>query len=265
MRNSRTSGGDPARSLALLWRHEAPARSRPGPSPRLRVDDVVDAAIARADHSGLEGLTIREVAGKLDVSAMTVYTYVPSKAELLDLMVDALYARMPRRPWSPGQRWRTRVRLVAEANRALYEAHPWLAEVSTARPPLGPGLMAKYDHELAALDGVGLSDVEMDATLTLVLGFVHQLAVAARDVADVQAASGTETEWWAAVGPELARYADPERYPLAARMGTSAGEAQGGSYDAGRAYEFGLERLLDGLGALIQRGRGEDRQQIGRT
>jgi AcrR family transcriptional regulator len=242
----RTGGGDPGRTLALLWREEAPPRR--GPRPRLSVDAVVAAAIAHADAEGIEAVTIRALAERLDVSPMTIYTYVPGKAELLDLMVDAVYAAMPREPWPGRQGWRARLRAVADANRALFDGHPWAARVSTARPPLGPGLMAKYEHELGALDGLGLSDIEMDAALTFVLGFVQAAAVAAQD----QAEAGSDEQWWEQAGPLLARVVDPARYPLASRVGTAAGAAQGGAYDATSAYRFGLERVLDGLAGLVR-------------
>ncbi len=256
MADERTSGGDPARTIALLWRAHAAAASsgRRGPRPRLSADAVVEAAIAAADADGLDALTIRALAQRLGVSAMTVYTYVPGKAELLDLMLDALYAAMPREPW--GRRgWRARVRAVAQANRDLYAAHPWAAAISTARPPLGPGLMAKYEHELAALDGLGLDDLEMDAALTFLLGFVQAAAVAAHDHARAQRATGDDAAWWAAAGPLLEQVVDPERYPLAVRVGAAAGAAQGAAYDPDRAYAFGLERVLDGLEVLIERRR----------
>ena len=238
----RTGEGDPARTLALLWRRTEGGRR--GPKPKLSVDAVVDAAIALADESGLEAVTMRAVAERLGVSAMTLYTYVPGKAELLDLMLDALWLAMRRHGWSGD--WRSRLREVAEANRALYSAHPWAARVTTARPPLGPGVLAKYEHELGALDGLGLSDVGMDAALTLVLGFVQGIAAQ-------EPATTPDAEWWETAGPLLAEVVDPERYPLASRVGTAAGEAQGGAYDAERAYAFGLERLLDGLEAAIRR------------
>ena len=78
---------------------------------------------------------------------------------------------------------------MARDNRALYEAHPWAAAISTGRPPLGPGLMAKYEHELSALDGAGLDDVEIDAALTFVLDFVRSSALAAHDARATRAAT----------------------------------------------------------------------------
>jgi AcrR family transcriptional regulator len=246
----RTSAGDPARTLALLWRVPAPARR--GPRPRLDVDAVVGEAIALADEQGLAAVTMRALAARLGVSAMTLYGYVPGKEELLDLMLDALYAGMERAPWAAGAGWRERARVVAAANRALFAAHPWAAAVSTVRPPLGPGLMAKYEHELAVFEGAGLGDVERDSALSFLLAFVRGIAAAAAEAAG---APGTDEAWWEAAGPLLARAVDPARYPLAARVGTAAGEAHGSAYDPEQAYEFGLERVLDGLAALVGPGR----------
>jgi len=54
---------------------------------------------------------------------------------------------------------------VAHDNRRLYARHPWLADVATLRPPLGPGQLAKYEYELAALDDADLPDIARDDAL----------------------------------------------------------------------------------------------------
>jgi AcrR family transcriptional regulator len=210
-------------------------------------------AIELADAEGVEAVTIRRVAQALDLSPMALYTYVPGKAELLDLMLDTVYARMPRStPADDG--WRARATAVADDNRALHRAHPWMAAVSTSRPPLGPGLMAKYEYELQALDSTGLGDVELDAALTHLLGFVQTCARMAADERAVQQDSAmSDEQWWAGNAELLARVFDPERYPTAARVGAAAGEAHRGAYSPAHAYEFGLSRVLDGLAALIEK------------
>ncbi|MFI5935135.1 TetR/AcrR family transcriptional regulator [Actinoplanes sp. NPDC051494] len=245
-----TNAGDPARTLALLWRDES-AIPRKGPRRALTLDQVVDAAIAVADRAGVEALTIRRVAQTLDTSPMTIYTYVPGKAELLDLMVDAIYTRMPRTV-TDGAPWRERLTAVAADNRALFREHPWATAVSTQRPGLGPGATAKYQHELSALDGLGLTDVGMDDCLTHLLLFVHAAARAAVDAEAVRKATAlTDQQWWEAAGPVLARVLDPAAYPLATRVGGAAGEAHGSAHDPDHMYGFGLARVLDGLAALI--------------
>jgi AcrR family transcriptional regulator len=251
----RTSAGDPAQTLRLLWRvaedPSASAAPRRGPRRALSVDVVVAAATALADAEGLEAVTIRRVAQQLGVVPMSLYTYVPGKAELLDLMMDTAYAAMPRRD-TAGRPWRERVAAIAEENRALFEEHPWAAEVSTARPPLGPGLMAKYEHELTAFEDMGLDDVQRDDCLTHLLAFVQSWARTAADTRAAQADSAmSDRQWWQANAPLLEKVFDAEKYPTAVRVGTAAGEAHGAAYDADHAYAFGLERVLDSFEALL--------------
>ncbi len=252
MADESTGAGEPSRTLALLWGEQGATPSRKGPVRSVTVEQVVDAALALADEQGLGAVTMRAVAEQVGVSAMSVYTYVPGKPELLDLMVDASYARMERKPWGR-ERWRRRLTNVADDNRALLTEHPWLTEVAAlSRPPLGPGTMAKYEHELAALDGTGLSDVDTDAALTYLLGFVQSHCRSAHDAARVATDSAmSDADWWATNQPVLARAFDPTIYPRAVRIGAAAGEAQASAWNADRAWEFGLARTLDGLASLI--------------
>lgn len=262
-----SGGGRPDRTLALLWRHAeattpggpqptrrdttANSGARRGPRPGLTVDAVVDSAITVADAEGLEAATMRRVAETLGVAPMTIYTYVPGKAELLDLMLDTLYARMPRTD-STGQPWQDRVAAVAEENLALFRAHPWAATVTTGRPPLGPGLLAKYEHELRAFDDTDLDDVVRDAALTYLLDFVRAAVRTATEVLTARRDSGqSESEWWEANAPLLNQVVDERRYPTAVRVGSAAGAAHNAAYDPEHAYRFGLARVLDGLGVLV--------------
>jgi AcrR family transcriptional regulator len=218
------------------------------------VDQVVDAAVALADAQGLDAVTVRSVAQAVGTSPMSVYTYVPGgKSELLELMIDAVHVRAER-PAIKQLGWRKRVTAIANQNRALYAEHPWLIHASPNRPPLGPGVIAKYEYELSALDGLGLSDIEMDAALTFVLGFVQANARSAADAAALTRATAiTDEQWWESQANILRRVVDPARFPLATRIGEAAGAAQGGAHDAETAYRFGMDRVLDGLGLLIER------------
>jgi AcrR family transcriptional regulator len=223
---------------------------RHGPRQGLTLDQVVAAAISLADAGGLDAVTMRRVAGNLGVVPMTLYTYVPGKAELLDLMLDAAYAQMPRAD-TTGQPWRRRVTAIAAENRALFDAHPWAAAISTIRPPLGPGLMAKYEHELSALEGLGLTDIDMDDALTYLLSFVQAWARSADARAVSRETAMDDEQWWAASAPVLERALDPRAYPTAVRVGTAAGTEHRSAYDPRHAWDFGLQRVLDGLAALI--------------
>jgi AcrR family transcriptional regulator len=254
MADAHSSRGDPARSIALLWRDPA-AVPRRGPARAWDLDAVVAAAIGLADGGGLAAVTIRAVARAVGAAPMSLYTYVPGKAELLDLMLDAAYAAMPRADTS-ARGWRERVRAVAEENRVLFADHPWAARVGTGRPPLGPGSIGKYEHELAAFDGLGLDDVDRDSCLAYVVEFVRAAALAVQDAADARAGGQDDAQWWAEAGPVLARVLDPAAYPLASRVGTAAGAAHGSAADPDHAYRFGLDRVLDGLAAFVERASG---------
>ena len=245
-----TGGGDPARSVALLWRdrEQRPARGR---RPTLTVDAIVAAAVEMADEAGLGALSMRALAERLKVGTMSLYTHVPGKAELIDLMLDTVL-RETARPDDLPDGWRARLELVARENLALIHRHPWMLEIVTFRPPMGPGVIAKYDLELRALEGIGLTDVEMDSVLTLVLGYVQSSARQALEATLVEQRTGlTDDEWWSAQAPLLDQVIDPDRFPVATRVGTAATEAYRGLWDPDHTFEFGLQRVLDGIEALV--------------
>lgn len=232
--------------IDLLWRDhpEAPAGGRRGPRSRVSTSTVVEAAIRLADADGLAAVTVRNLAAELGVSTMSVYTHVNSRDDLLVLMADHAH-RAADLPAYGRRGWRSRIGLVATANRDLLQRHPWLLAIDDERTALGPGTIAKYDHELGALEQLGVDDLTRDAALTFVLDFVRASVRAA--LADARSAD--LAEHWPEWGPRLARYLGDD-FPLAQRVGAAAGEAQGGVRDAGFAWEFGLERVLDALAGL---------------
>lgn len=252
-----TGTGDPARSMALLWRTGARSGPRPGPRAGLDVDRVVAAAVRLADAEGLGALSMRRVAAELGVGTMTLYTHVPGKGELVDLMLDGVLGELYPDGEVPAGGWRDRLETVARANWRLFLRHPWAVHVATGRPPLGPGLMRKYELELRAVDGLGLTEVEMDLLVSLLDGFVRGAVGGVHERSDAERVTGvTERQWWAATEPYLARVFDAERFPTAARVGPVAGEQLQAAYAPERTFEFGLARLLDGIGVLVEGRRG---------
>ncbi len=252
MARSRESAPDPARSLGLLWR----TQTRPGRGT-LSVDAVVAAATEVADAEGREAVSMRRVAERLRVGTKSIYTHVPGKADLVGLMVDSalgeLYSDVDEPSRAAGG-WRGGLMLVARSNWDLYQRHPWLLEVDGTRPVLGPHTTTKYETELRPLDGLGLTDVEMDSVLTLVLTHVQATARALVGVRRTTEDSGmTDLEWWSATAPLLERLIDGSRFPVASRVGQSAGAAFDAASDPVHAMGFGLECILDGVAALIAR------------
>ena len=245
---------DPDPTLPLLWRDVVPPPEESGPRrgrpPKVSVDEVLDAAIELADRDGLAALTMRALAERVGVGAMSLYTYVAGRDDLIVLMVDQAFGRTGLPPMSGDLR--ARLRLVAEVQLADHRAHPWLLDVTGVRPWLGPHVAHRYEWQLSAVEGTGLDDIEMDQTVTLVAGFAANVARSEHDVRRAERESGmTDLEWWEVnVGP-LTEVMSHREYPIAGRVGASAGEAYQAGTDPGRELAFGLARILDGVEAHI--------------
>ncbi len=239
----------PRELIDLLWRDHpaAPQGGARGPRSRVTTGAVVDAASTLADAEGLAAVTVRRLGDALGVSTMSVYTHVNGRDDLLVLMADAAYARMPQ-PAYGNAGWRTRVRRVADANLALHREHQWLLEIDDDRTAFGPGTIAKYDHELHALDPLPLDDVARDAALTFVLDFVRAAARAQRP--DPRADEMPQI--WARWAGRLAEYLGDD-HQLAQRVGSAAGEAMNAPSSPAHAWEFGLARVLDSLAVAADR------------
>ncbi len=191
---------DPARSLALLWGSQTEA-GRSG----LTLKAIVAAAIDIADTDGVDALSMRNVAERLGVGTMSLYTHVPGKTDLIDLMFDTAYGQLYESIESPSKQpggWRGALRFIANQNSNLYRRHPWMLQIATGRSVLGPHAAIKYEAELRPLDKLGLNDVEMDAVLTLILTHVEGVcrAQVTRDRTQ-QDTEMTDEEWWVARAP----------------------------------------------------------------
>ena len=215
------------RSLDLLW---APRRRRRGPAPALTLEAIARAGVGLADADGLAAVSMRRVAAALGVAPMALYRYVPGKAELLDAMADHALGAPP--PPANGD-WRARVTAHARATRDVHERHPWLG--TTGRPPLGPNAVAAFDALLAALAGAGLPPADTVAAAELVGGYAA--GAAAREDAAARTA-----RFWAERPGFWERHYTPERFPALTAL------YEAGAYDdPPDAFEFGLQRILDGI------------------
>ena len=245
---------EPDPVLPLLWRHVvavAEPAPRRGPRQKLSLDQVLDVAIELADTEGLGALSMRELAKRLGIAAMSLYTYVANRNDLVVLMVDHVLGRRALPPMEGSLR--ERLRLVAEVQLADGREHPWLLDVTGVRPWLGPCVADRYEWMLSAVEGVGLDDVEMDQTVTLVVGFAANVARSEHAVTMAERESGvTDLEWWEANSGPLGEFTAHRDYPLAGRVGQAAGEAYQAGTDPGRELAFGLERILDGVEAYVR-------------
>ncbi|HXA38879.1 MAG TPA: TetR/AcrR family transcriptional regulator [Phenylobacterium sp.] len=248
-----SGGGDPGRSIALLWGVAGASpggAARRGPKPRHSVDEIVAAAIQLADAEGLGAISMRRLAETLGISPMSLYTYVPSKAELVDLMLDRVAGEDPAPDADGG--WRGRLTMIARQRWAMAQRHPWFLQVGVHRPPLGPNVLARVEATLSAIDGIGLSETEMDQVTSLVGDYVRGAVRGALEAREIEKQTGmTDEQWWAMNTPLLEGLVDPARYPTTVKIGEAFKAGRMPPPDHERNFEFGLQRVLDGIEAFI--------------
>ncbi|MFD5501665.1 TetR/AcrR family transcriptional regulator C-terminal domain-containing protein [Streptomyces sp. NPDC127061] len=262
--------GDARRSMSLLWRAgrpEQPGR-RPGPGPRpgLSVDAIVTAAIAVADEDGMAALSMRAVGERLGRTAMALYTYVPSKGELLDLMYDAVHAELPTEYDDTGD-WRAGLTDWARDGLEFHLRHPWVLQVSQARPVLGPHEYAGLDTLVRLLNATGLEAHLVRRLAGTLSHFVRGCAGTVAEARQAAAVTGeSDEEWWFARSALLGEVAPDfaERYPSLVAMETGsapqppAPEPDGEAVpylerEARETFTAGLGVLLDGIEAAVRR------------
>ncbi|MEU3270096.1 TetR/AcrR family transcriptional regulator [Saccharomonospora sp. NPDC006951] len=253
---------DLERSMRLLWRaHGEPdpaeatesgaAVRRRGPKPALSVEQIVLAAIEIADAEGLGGLSMRKVAERLGVGTMSLYTYVPAKAELVSLMLDAVDARGSL-PHTVEGGWREQTAAWAREDWLLYQRHEWMLQAS-GRQPLGPNTMRRFDSALRALRETGLPQHELVAAADVIDSYTRGMAVRAAESRQLERRTGTsEQAWWDEHGPQLGARISEATYPAVYLAW------QSGAFDSDNdidSFEYGLQRILDGIEGRVT---GED-------
>jgi AcrR family transcriptional regulator len=210
----------------FLWTE--PAKPARGPKPALTLDKIAGAAMTVADAEGLAAVSMQRVAAELGFTKMSLYRYLPGKAELVAVMLEHALGEPP--PLTGG--WRAALIEWADSLRRAYVAHPWAIEATTGVRPIGPNELTWMESALAVLPP-GLTGAERMDAVAVVAGHVRALATQAN-----------EAQLVAAMGLVLREHAD--RFPAV----TAAISDMGG---AELAFHFGLERILDGLQVLISR------------
>jgi AcrR family transcriptional regulator len=247
-RNSRRDTGPPA-SVLRAWGHGAP--SGRGPQPTLSLDAIVGAAVGIAAREGVDAVAMSRVAQALGVGTMSLYRHVEGKRELLALMVDSVFAPVPPPP-GPRERWRPALTRWAEAHLEVLRRHSWVVRVPIGGPPVTPNQVRWLEHGLSSLATTRLSGDEKLSVLLLMNGFVRNQAMLEADLAAVEPGAAV-MQGMAGYGRVLAELIDVKRLPAIAGLVADASLGQTGA--AHDDFEFGLERILDGVEALVNRRR----------
>ncbi|GAA4905095.1 TetR/AcrR family transcriptional regulator C-terminal domain-containing protein [Streptomyces coeruleoprunus] len=228
---------------------EGPRRQPPAAAPEhdLTRERIVRAAIDIADAEGLAALSMRGVAARLGVAAMSPYRHVGGKEDLVLLMADTAYGELGY-PDTPPDGRRARLELGARTLWRLHRRHPWLAQLAPlTRPLLLPNLLVHGEWLLGALEGHGLTPSAAMDVQVLLFTYVQGVAVTLEREDQARAATGqTDDEWMDAQTAALHALTATGRYPAFTRLVTSLGEV-GYDLDLDALFELGLRSLLDGL------------------
>ncbi|MFF6900924.1 TetR/AcrR family transcriptional regulator [Streptomyces hydrogenans] len=220
-------------------------RPEPPPSPApLDRERIVAAAVALADESGLDGVSLRKVAGRLNAGPMRLYGYIATKQELFDLMVDEVYAEIL--PEERPDDWREALSTLAHRTRHAALRHPWLADLLGGRPALGPNALAVGEATLAALDGLADIDTALRAVETVSAYFTGAIR---REVANLRAERATglsRHDWQRSHGPQLTKTLATGRFPALTKA-----VYDGTDVDPETTFTTGLEWVLDAVATKL--------------
>jgi AcrR family transcriptional regulator len=254
--------------LDLLWGRRE--RGKRGPRPGLSADAIVDAAIRLADAEGLEAVSMARVAAELRFTTMSLYRYVASKEELLQLMWNAS-ALGAEHLVIEGDGWRARLRTWAVIQRDMLDRHPWITQMPMAAPPVAPNSLHFVERGLETMDGTGLADSEKIRVIGLISSYTLSEARMAADAMRAAKAAAAEAAEAAARAAEpdapaagdgaltppesfdalLRELVDEATYPRLYRIAWDPEQENPPSER--EEFLLGVDTILDGVQALIDR------------
>ncbi|MGI5486053.1 TetR/AcrR family transcriptional regulator [Microtetraspora malaysiensis] len=230
-----------------LWmRPERPAR---GPQPNYSRAALTEAAVRVADAEGLEAISMRRLATEIGAGTMSLYRYVSGKDDVIELMIDAVVAQyLPEGTVLSGD-WKADLGALARRARRTMLRHPWLAPLAASRQGASPNRLRLLEASLRMVDGLGLG---VDEMLTLIGGvFAYVNGFVQSELAEAEALRRTGLdlrEWTALQKPYMMSVIASGDHPMVTKMATEGGRAYG---DVEERFEYGLERLLDGIEARL--------------
>ncbi|HEX3813397.1 MAG TPA: TetR/AcrR family transcriptional regulator [Mycobacteriales bacterium] len=219
-----------------------------GPVRTLDYAAITAAAIALADEDGVDAVSMRKVAGRMDHSPMALYRHVGNKEDLTELMYDAVLGELDL-AGIPSGSWQADVARLAQEIRRLHHAHPWIARFGD-RPTLGPNARRLREAGLACVDGLGLGiDAMMDVLATALQftrGFVEQ------ELGELEAQRRTGLDfagYQRQTGPFISQLLEEGELPYLKRLIIEAEDVP----DPDAVFARRLAMVLDGLAARIDR------------
>lgn len=209
-------------------------RRRPGPP--LTRERVITAATALADEKGEAGVTMRAVAGALGVEAMSLYNHVAGRDDLLDGMVDAVFAEIDL-PEATG--WREAMHARAASVRTALHRHPWAVALMESRSRPGPATLRHHDAVLGILRAGGFSVSRAAHTFLVIDSYLYGFVL---QELSLPFTTGTEFD---EVAADIMRDLPPDAYPHLAEVITE--QALRPDFDYSTEFTEGLTLVLNAL------------------
>ncbi|MCG7204111.1 TetR/AcrR family transcriptional regulator [Streptomyces arenae] len=238
---------------ASVWL-EGKARKggRGGQPSGLDRDRITSATVRLLDADGLDKFSMRRLAAELNVTAMSVYWYVDTKDELLELALDAAFGEL-RLPDADDGDWRAQLRALATEYRALLVRHPWLSPLAGRYLNIGPHSLAFSRVVQRVVRRAGLPAHGVTGAISAVFQFVYGYGtIESHFAARVSAAGMTADEYFNSTmdavteTPDTAGIIEESRDLMAARGGDTVAEM------LDRDFTFALDLLIAGIEAKVQ-------------
>ncbi|WP_330452915.1 MULTISPECIES: TetR/AcrR family transcriptional regulator [unclassified Streptomyces] len=230
-----------------------PARSRRADQPAgLDRERITAASVRLLDAEGLAKFSMRRLAAELNVTAMSLYWYVDTKDDLLELALDAVYSEIDPPPAEAS--WQDRLRAVAAAYRGLLVRHPWVSPLAGKFLNLGPHSLLVTHTIQDVIRATGLPVEGRSGALSAVFQFVYGFGTVEGQFAQRSADAGlTQDQYFRQAmsaiqeQPDLDEFVEDSRDLMAARGGVTIEEMRD------RDFTFALDLLIAGIDAMRAR------------
>ncbi len=199
-------------------------------------DAVLQAAVEVADERGVVAVSMRAVAQRLGVEAMSLYHYVRSKDEILDALVDRIFAEIEIP--GPGENWRSAMRLRATSARAVLGRHTWAVGLMDSRANAGPATLRHHDAVIGCLRSAGFDIAGAATAFSLIDSYVYGFVI---QEASLPFTTAGDLE---PVAAGMLEHLPADTYPHLTEMFEHALRP---GYNYADEFATGLDLLLDGL------------------
>lgn len=205
--------------------------------PRLNRARVLQAAVALADELGIEALSMRKLGEQVGVEAMSLYKHVANKDDLIDGMVDSVFAEIELD--RSARSWRAAMRHRAISVRAVLRRHPWAVPLMQSRSSPGPSTLSHLDALIGVLRSAGFSIVLTAHALSAIDAYVYGFAMQEKALPFDTEERSTE------LIQQILAAMPADEWPHLVEFSREHVLKPG--YDYGLEFEWGLDLVLDGL------------------